>query len=94
MSTMVRGHSRLGLLVRYYPGLKLPVIDGVAAGPAYASDMVLGREALKQGTKPGPLLADAGFWNEAFKRGYHPQIRLKEDRAKKAWAEVVWALLT
>jgi hypothetical protein len=22
--------------------------------------MVLGREALKQGTKPGPLLADAG----------------------------------
>ncbi len=44
--------------------------------------MVLGRRALRQGTKLGPLLADAGFdsveiWKEAFERGYHPQIRLK-----------------
>jgi len=78
----VRGHHRLGLLIRYYPGLKRLGIDGVAAGPGYASDRVLGREVRKQGTKPGPLLADAGFdaleiWKEAFKRGYHPQIRLK-----------------
>jgi len=91
---VARGHNRLGLLIRYYRELKLLVIDGVTAGPAYASDMVLGREALKQGTKSGPLLADAGFdsleiWNEAFKRGYYPQIRLKGGRAKKAWAEVV-----
>jgi hypothetical protein len=83
----VRGHSRLGLLVRYYRDLRLLVIDGVAAGPAYASDMVLGRRALRQGTKPGPLLADAGFdsveiWKEAFERGYHPQIRLKGGEVK------------
>ena len=34
----VRGHNRLGLLVRYYTGLKLLVIDGVAAGPARWGD--------------------------------------------------------
>ncbi len=53
------------------------MIDGIAAGPAYASDMILGIRALRQGTKPGPLLADAGIRGEAFERGYHPQIRLK-----------------
>jgi hypothetical protein len=30
----VHGHSRLGLLVRYYPALQLLLIDGIAAGPA------------------------------------------------------------
>jgi len=54
----------------------------MASGPAYSSDMILGKKALMDGTKAGHLLADAGFdsleiWEEALKRGYNPQIKLK-----------------
>jgi len=74
--------------VRSFRERRRLVIDGVATGLAYASDMILGRKALQQGAKLGLFLADAGFdsldiWKEAFERGYHPQIRLKEDSELK-----------
>jgi hypothetical protein len=57
----VRGHSRLLCLVRYYRRGRLLVLEGVAVGPAYASDVRLGLLALAGARAQGHLLADAGF---------------------------------
>jgi hypothetical protein len=57
----VRGHSRLLCLVRYYRRGRLLVLEGVAVGPAYASDVRLGLLALAGARAEGHLLADAGF---------------------------------
>jgi hypothetical protein len=57
----VRGHSRLLCLVRYYRRGRLLALEGVAVGPAYASDVRLGLLALAGARAQGQLLADAGF---------------------------------
>ena len=79
---VVRGHSRLCCLMRYFPERKLIVVEGVAVGPAYASDTRLGQEALAQLEGSGPLLADAGFdggevWARVEEKGLEPHIPLK-----------------
>ena len=92
---VVRGHSRLCCLMRYFPERKLIVVEGVAVGPAYASDMRLGQEALAQLEGSGPLLADSGFdggevWARVEEKGLEPHIPLKgggevrDERRKKA----------
>jgi hypothetical protein len=57
----VRGHSRLLCLVRYYRRGRLLALEGVAVGPAYASDVRLGLLAPAGARAQGQLLADAGF---------------------------------
>ncbi len=56
----VRGHSRLLCLVGYYRQERLLALQGVAVGPAYASDLRLGLLALAGARAQGHLLADAG----------------------------------
>jgi len=78
----VRGHSRLLCLVRYYRGRRLLVVEEVAVGPAYASDVRLGLRALGQGGAGGKLLADRGFdsgaiWALLEGKGMEAHIPLK-----------------
>jgi hypothetical protein len=62
----VRGHSRLLCLVRYYRGRRLLVLEEVAVGPAYASDVRLGLRALGQTGAGGKLLADRAMGSRAI----------------------------
>jgi len=57
----VRGHSRLPCLVPYRRRGRLLALEGVAVGPAYASDVRLGLLALAGARAQGQLLTDAGF---------------------------------
>jgi hypothetical protein len=75
----VRGHSRLLCLVRYYRRGRLLVLEGVAVGPAYASDVRLGLLALAGARAQGQLPTDAGF-DAIFsrrlsgRRHFHPSL--------------------
>ncbi|MDT7944150.1 MAG: transposase [Dehalococcoidia bacterium] len=62
----VRGHSRLLCLVRYYRGRRLLVLEEVAVGPAYASDVRLGLRTLGQAGAGGKLLADRALGSRAI----------------------------
>jgi hypothetical protein len=57
----VRGHSRLLCLVPYRRRGRLLALEGVAAGPVYASHVRLGLLALAGARAQGQLLTDAGF---------------------------------
>jgi hypothetical protein len=57
----VRGHSRLLCLVPYRRRGTLLALEGVAAGPVYASHVRLGLLALAGARAQGQLLTDAGF---------------------------------
>jgi len=75
----VRGHSRLPCLVPYRRRGRLLALEGVAAGPAYASHVHLGLLALAGARAQGQLLTDAGF-DAIFsrrlsgRRHFHPSL--------------------
>ena len=89
----VRGHSRLPCLVPYRRRGRLLALEGVAAGPAYASHVHLGLLALAGARAQGQLLTDAGF--DAFslrqlaaQKGLVAHIPLKGGRGRRggSWA--------
>lgn len=77
----VRGHSRVCGLVQYFSERRLLVLEAVRVGGGYASDAVLGAEALRAASPGGILLADAGFNSSevfaAAKGKFIPMIKLK-----------------
>ena len=79
----MRAHTRLCVVIRYFPKARRLLIEAVQVGPGYASDAKLGRKALAQGDLlPGTWLADAGFdagpvFEQADRAGLPATIRRK-----------------
>lgn len=74
-------YSRVCALVRYFPKTRLLVPEAAKIGGGYASDAVLGAEALRAASPGGILLVDAGFdSSEVFAASqgkFIPMIKLK-----------------